>query len=538
MTRPDLLLPMVLLALPLGAQAPPRMTIAVNEADLRDVLRAATADTDLNLIFEPGLALGVQGLNLKGMTLQEILDGVLPSLGLVCTREGRNLTIHTGDGGLRFYHVDLPAMSRTGSKTFQVNASGQVMAGGAGGSGGGGSSSANTSTIQVGETSDPWAELESGLMLLIFGKAPERGAAAPTTAATTPTASSAAMPAAGTPGARGYADHGRSLLLQPSSGLVMVGADPVIQKRVAAYLQEARQRSQRQVLLEARIVEVSLGNDSQMGVNWNGLLSTAGNPASASLATGSPASPLLGAGQGLLQVVASSGRVQAMLTALARDNRLKVLSAPRLATVNNQKAVLRVVREEVYALPSSQVTPGAAGSSAIATSQISPLIVPVGIVLDILPQIGDDGMITLAVNPSISDVASLRSFEVPPVGSGSQLTQATATILPVVDRRDLDAVVRIKSGETLVLAGIIQNRESTTNRGVPWVRNLPLIGPLFSRNEKTQTRTELAIFITPTLMDNAAQIQVEQRNAEQRLGTAGAELNPPSPKAKPSLKEP
>jgi type II secretory pathway component GspD/PulD (secretin) len=102
----------------------------------------------------------------------------------------------------------------------------------------------------------------------------------------------------------------------------------------------------------------------------------------------------------------------------------------------------------------------------------------------------------------------------------------------------MDAVVRIKSGETLVLAGMIMNKESTDNTGVPWLRNVPLIGALFAKNQKSLVRTELAIFITPTLMEEPEQIAAERRSTEKRLDTAGAELNPAPPPAKPELKKP
>jgi MSHA biogenesis protein MshL len=304
---------------------------------------------------------------------------------------------------------------------------------------------------------------------------------------------------------------------------------------VAEFLRETRQRTQRQVLLEARIVEVTLGNDSQMGVDWRGLNSSSGNPSNSFFQTGGVSNSNVGAAQGLLQIVAQQGRVQATLSALARDNRLKVLSAPRLSTLNNQKAILRVVTEQAYALPSSQITPGTAAGGAVATGQVNPMIVPVGIILDILPEIGDDGYITLSVNPSISDVASEKAFSVP--GADLRSPQSTVT-LPVVNRRDMDAVVRIKSGETLVLAGMIMNKESTDNTGVPWLRNVPLIGALFAKNQKSLVRTELAIFITPTLMEEPEQIAAERRSTEKRLDTAGAELNPAPPPAKPELKKP
>ena len=443
------------------------------------------------------------------MSLDELLDQVLPQLGLACTRQGRNLLIRKPDPGVRFYHVDQLAMARSGTKAFSVNGSGQPIQGG--GNGGGGSQPAYTSSVQMGTASDSWAELESALVLLVFGK---------------PMPQAPANPGSAPAGSRSYASEGRSLLIQSNSGVVMVGAEPIIQARVEAYLKETRQRTQRQVLLEAKIVEVTLGNDSQTGVDWNGLLSTNGSTAPSAFSSGLVSNPNLGAASGLLTVVAQSGRVQATLTALAKDNQLKVLSAPRLSTLNNQKAILRVVREDAYATPSSQITPGTAAGGAVATGSLNPLIVPVGIVLDLQAQIGDDGVITLAVNPSISDVASVKTFAVPNAGGG--LT--TPASLPVVDRRDLDTVVRIRSGETLVLAGIIQTKETTENRGVPWIRNIPLLGRLFAKDEKSKTRTELAIFISPTLMEEPSQIQAARMDAEQRLLGAGGLVAPPPSK--------
>ena len=503
------LAPLVLSSLLLAQPPPDKLSLAVNDADLRDILRAATSGTDVNLIFDPGLETRVQGLDLKDMSLDELLGQVLPGLGLGYDRDGRNLHIHKLDAGMRFYHVELLAAARTGAKSFAVNASGQVMQ--AGGGSGGASSSAYTSSVQMAHASDPWADVESGLVLMVFGKPMAQG------------------PATGI-GSRSYAADGKTLLIQPNSGLVGVGADPATQARVEAYLREQRQRTQRQVLLEARIVEVTLNNDSQMGVDWNGLLSTNGNQPSASFSTGAALNPALApASQGVLTILAQSGRVQATLSALAKDNQVKVLSAPRLSTLNNQKAILRVVREDAYSMPSSQITPGTAAGGAVATGQIQPLIVPVGIILDIQPEIGDDGVITLAVNPSISEVVQEKTFAVPNLDGAVQAT----TTLPVVDRRDLDTVVRIRSGETLVLAGIISTREFTENRGVPWLRSVPLIGQLFSRNEKTRTRTELAIFITPTLMEDAAQIRAEKESAEKRLSASGAQVQPPAPEFRP-----
>ena len=141
--RHVLLLPCLwMAAMPLLSQAPApkRLTLSIRDADLKDVLRAAAADSDLNLSFDPALDTRIKGLDLKGVTLEEILDQVLPNLGLGYVRTGRTIHIQKSDGGLRFYSVDYLSINRSGRKEFSVNASGQLIQVSGGGGGGGGAS--------------------------------------------------------------------------------------------------------------------------------------------------------------------------------------------------------------------------------------------------------------------------------------------------------------------------------------------------------------------------------------------------------------
>ncbi len=526
-----------------NAESPRRISLSVRDADLKDLLRAAAEDTDFNITFEADIETRIKGLDLKGVTLQEILDQILPNLGMGYVKTGRTIHIQKSEGGLRFYQVDHLAMRRLGSKAFMVNASGQLIqsTGGSGGSTGGstggdsgggggqgtGSSSAYTSSLNTGNGFDPWDEMRSGLTTLVFGE-PING----------DSASVAGGQVAG-PTSLSFARNGKTLMIHPDSGLVVLGADPGTHKRVDAYLQELRRRNRRQVLLEARIVEVTLGNDSQIGVDWNGLLSAGaasggtGTDIRGTFATGATSNTNLDAAtEGLAKLVVQNARIAATLSALAREGRLQVLSSPRISTLNNQKAILRVVREEAFFLQNSQTT--ASGSGPVTTTvNITPMVVPVGIVLDILPQVSDDNTVTLAVNPSISEIVAVRSLVVQGVGNSGG---ASAT-LPVVDRRDLDAVVRLKSGETLVLAGIIRSKEGVDDRGVPWIRKIPFLGNFFTKKEKTKTHTELAIFITPTLIDDSEQMAVQRDVSEKRLEKAGANLKP-EPQTSSSIKEP
>ena len=197
------------------------------------------------------------------------------------------------------------------------------------------------------------------------------------------------------------------------------------------------------------------------------------------------------------------------------------------------EAFLSLLINIAFFLQNSQTT-GSGGIGGFSTTvNITPMVVPVGIVLDILPQVADDNTVTLAVNPSISEIVAVRSLVVQGVGNSGG---ASAT-LPVVDRRDLDAVVRLKSGETLVLAGIIRSKEGVDDRGVPWIRKIPFLGNLFTKKEKTKTHTELAIFITPTLIDDSEQMAVQRDSSEKRLEKAGANLKP-EPQTSSSIKEP
>ena len=521
--------------LPAQAPAANTITLSVRDADWKDVLRAAMQSTDLNLSFDPDVDTRVKGLDLKAVTLQELLDDILPDYGLGYVRTGRSIHIVKSDGGLRFYQVDSLALRRSGNKEFSVSASGQTIqaggssgggaSGGGGGSSSGGSNSSYTSSLQTSNGTDPWQELQLGLRTLVFGAAVPDVQTSPASATSGPVSTA-------------YYKDGKSLLINPGSGVVAVAADAGTQRKVERFLAEMRRRNRRQVLLEAKIVEVTLTNDSQLGVNWNSVLSPGSgtNPSgpgtgiSGSFVPGSTTNSNLSSSAGLFTLGVANARVSATLTALAADGKLKVLSSPRLTALNNQKAILRVVQEQAFFTTTSTTTGAGTTTGAVTTVSITPMVVPVGIVLDIQPQIGDDGTITMAVNPSVSSVVSISSKE---VDDASKNPLASAD-LPVVNRRDLDTVVRIQSGETMVLAGIIQTSDSTSNRGVPWLKNIPFLGALFNKDEKSKSRTELAIFITPTLLDDSGEVEANRNEAEHRLKDSGADPQPPG-KVTPSI---
>jgi hypothetical protein len=255
-------------------------------------------------------------------------------------------------------------------------------------------------------------DLESGLMLLVFGKQADKQ-------------TNSSSGTAASPGSRGHAADGKSLLIQPATGVVVVDADPATHKRVETYLKEIQKRSRRQVQLEARIVEVTLDDGSETGVDWSKAFSRGMTGFGGEFVSGEQALKDMSPTGGILKLTGSFKGLDLnmALKAMARDKNVKVLSTPRISTLNNQKAILRVVQEQPYALISSEVVPGSNGSAPVAVTKMEPLILPVG---SMDPNtVGGD-----FVNPRTFELAGLGCFQLsdrrellPPLYSGDEVVQ-------------------------------------------------------------------------------------------------------------------
>ena len=405
----------------------------------------------------------------------------------------------------RLFYLNYIAASRTGKRDMRMSSRSQSGGGGSGGTGGsgtggatggngqsnsgasGGSTTENQSTIITTNNSEVWTDLRLGLESIIFPSGrPETAAhqedAGPITSA-------------------GRDAAGHRILINPQAGVIMVHAEPAVLDEAARYIEAVEGSVQRQVLIEARIVEVTLSKDHQLGVDWAAALNPSGfmgmlgsalgvtNP-SIGVSTGSVLNQNVNPSMGRSQYSIGNGKVGMVIDALSRQGQLRVLSSPHISALNNQKAVIRVVREEVFFTQTSLVSQSVGPT--VTTENIENLIVPIGVVLDIIPQIAADGEITLSINPSISELVEVRTF--------SSTEGAAVSTQPVIDRRDLDTVAKVHSGETVLIAGIMRERKSEDLRGVPWLMHLPFLGSFFRRTEQASVRTELVIFITPTVI--------------------------------------
>jgi MSHA biogenesis protein MshL len=496
---------------PAGEKDKPRYTLSLKDVNLREVLLLLTKKSSYSLIMEPGIDAPLPVLDLKDVTLEDVLQSVLPGLGLNYRFEGNLLKVNKPAMQTRLFYLDYIAVSRSGKRDMHMSSRSQSGVGsGSGGSSGGagqsgsgssgGSTAENESTIVTTNNSEVWTDLRLGLESIVFigehpGNADRKQDSGPMTSASSDVS-------------------GRRLLVNPQAGVIMIHAEQAVLDESALYIEAVGGSVQRQVLIEARVVEVTLSRDHQLGVNWaavlnpassfQGILSSAlgvTNP-STGLSTGSVLNQNVNPSLGHFQYSISNGKVGMVIDALSRQGQLRVLSSPHISAMNNQKAVIRVVREEVFFTQTS-LSSQSVGST-LTTENIENQIVPIGVVLDIIPQIAADGEITLSINPSISELVEVRTFS--SKGGDSVSTQ------PVIDRRDLDTVARVHSGETVLIAGIMRERKSEDLRGVPWLMHLPFLGNAFRRTEQSSVRTELVIFITPTLISGK---RIEELTAEE-----------------------
>jgi MSHA biogenesis protein MshL len=509
-----------------GSEKSTRFALSVKEVNLRELLLLLTKNSRYSLIIEPGIDLTMPALDLKSVSLDEALQSILPNLGLEYRFEGNILRISRPGMQTRIYYLNYIAASRSGKRDMNMSSRSQTGGGnsGSGGGGGGGQSSGgggqsggssggstteNKSTIVTTNNSEVWTDLRLGLESIVFPAGKTDSSDKSKNDSTVPGATASSDAA------------GRRLLINPQAGLVMIHAEPAVLNEAVGYVEAVAGSIQRQVLIEAKVVEVTLSKEHQLGVNWSailnpsshfsGLLSNSNGVLSPSvqLSTGSPLNQNVNSSLGRVQYAISNGRVGAIVDALSRQGQLRVLSSPRIATLNNQKAVIRVVREEVFFTQTSLVSQSVGPT--VTTENIENQIVPIGVVLDIIPQIANDGEITMSINPSISELVEVRTFS--SSGGNAVSTQ------PVIDRRDLDTVAKVKSGETVLIAGIMRERKSEDLRGVPWLMHLPFVGNAFRRTEQSVSRTELVILITPTLVSgkNLEELTTEENERLKKM---------------------
>ncbi len=488
-----------------------KIKVSLESADIKDVLIALVKGTDYSLYIEPGVEGKVEVANLKNITLKEALDYFLPSLSLAYKIE-KNKTIHVFRKKFitKVFTFDFIAAKRKGQRRVAFSSRSQLggmgggmggMSGGggiiggsgggtAGGSGGGmGGQNESSATVDVKTESSLWKEFIDGLKTILFEGERELGV----------NQQGSGTEEGGVEGISFSTSDGRRLIVSPQTGIVLITNYPEKLELAEKFISAFSDASKREVWIEAKFIEVVLDKAHQMGINWNSIYTLAGfrgmmpdtqtlvSPTS-SFDSGSTTISSVNPSYGIFRFQISNNKIEMLLDALSTQGEIKILSSPRISTLNNQKAIIRVVREEAFFSTQTQVTTGVAGS--VTAPSINVQVVPIGIVMDIIPQISADGSIILSINPDISQLVGIKKFE----------SQGASAMQPIIDRRSIDTIVKVKDGQTVVLGGIMEERKQEILRGIPVLMHLPFVGSLFRRTEQEIKKTELVILITPHIL--------------------------------------
>lgn len=507
-------------------------SVVVNDVPVKEILFALARESKLNIDIHPAIQ-GRVTLNAVDQTLPAILERLSKQVDLTYRVDGNVLSIVPDMPVLRSYKVDYVNMSRdtTGfigaaAEIASTGRSASTTGGAGGGSNSGGTSgagAANSSRTAVNSESKNhfWQTLIQNLQDILAETDKEviitrAGSPAQATEAASQTAEDGTViPAANGRTASEDREQARTeyktlfaatVIASPEAGIVSIRATSRQHEKVQEFLDKIMTSAKRQVLIEASIVEVTLNDTYQAGIDWTRLgngfnmtnqlgLSTVLAPAGIAGTAGTSVPFSVG-------YSSTNSNIDFNLRLLRQFGNTKVLSSPKLMVLNNQTAVLKVVDNLVYFTIQSQISQGTAlGANNLQSITTTPNTVPVGVVMSVTPQINDSGAVNINIRPTISRVLSYVPDPNPQLGSGTTRIESR---IPQIQVRELESMLRINSGNTAVLGGLMQDNIQDASDHVPGLSKIPLVGKLFTGRSNFNVKTELVIFLRPVVLQNAS----------------------------------
>ncbi len=488
----------------------PRIDVAMNNVPARQFFMALVAGTRYTMLVHTNVS-GNLSARLQRVTVPEALDAMRDLYDFDITLQGNKITVRQPVMETQVFQVNYPTGTRKGSSDTRVAAGSladaPMGAGVAGAPTPAAGRTPDSSRVSTASESDFWTELKNSL---------------------------AAIAAIG-------AGNGRSIVVSPQSGVVVVRAMPKELRDVTAYLKATQLSVERQVILEAKIIEVQLSEGFQTGVNWSAFRAGSTNAVGGVLQPGTsltntPAAPLtgnnlsavMGAAGSAISTVANAGGTMfglalqgtsfaALVSFLETQGAVQVLSSPRVSTLNNQQAVLKVGTDEFFVTGvSGGTTTPSAGGAITTTPNVTLRPFFSGVVLDVLPQIDAEGNIILHVRPSVSQVTTVNKNINLGVGGQLQLPLASSSA------SEADSVVRAKNGQVVVIGGLMRESGSNDRSQVPGIGNAPGVGKLFGNTNRAMQKRELVILLKPTVIADGNQWNDDILKTQQRVRQLGA----------------
>ncbi|GIX35324.1 MAG: type II and III secretion system protein [Lysobacteraceae bacterium] len=507
-------------SLPPPRELPPVETynVVVQNVPAQELLFALARDARLNVDVHPSIQ-GTVSLNALDQTLPQILDRIARQVDMRYELGDGTLSVMPDTPYLQLYKIDYLNMSR--DAVSKVAIATQVAA--PGGLGGDQGTASNNSSTELSNTANNrfWETLVEAIRAILQ----ETDKILPDTAVLEAPAEGAEAPA---PQPVRYREAA-SVIAHAETGMLAVRATSRQHAKVREFLDALIDNAQRQVLIEATIVEVELKDGYQQGIDWNLLRQSNSrfrlgqNPSGGTeLPGGTPVTGTIPA-LGVLEHVGSVGSVDVALTIRMLENfgRTRVLSSPKISVLNNQTALIKVVDNLVYFTLNVNSQTGTANEPAQITVQSTPNTVPVGFLMNVTPQIGDDGQVTLNLRPTISRLT--RYVEDPGVALTLSLARSNGTevpeissLVPEIQTREMESIIRVRDGQTAVLGGLMRDQNERSSDEVPGPNRLPLLGELFKYRNDRKTKSELVIFLRPTIVRDPS-LQGDYRGFADRL---------------------
>ncbi len=458
-----------------------RYTVVVNDVPVKELLFALARDASLNIDVSSDID-GYVTLNAVEQTLPQILERISRQASLRYELNDNNLYIAPDAPYFRTYKIDYVNIARDTegsiSVATQVETTGTVDVTSTS-SGSGSSGTGNNSTTNVKSSSKHrfWETLTANIKGILGN------------------------------------DVDDSVIINAESGVITVNASSAKHLEIQEFIDRVMLNVQRQVLIEATIVEVTLNDRFQSGIDWSALI---GGNEYLNLQQS-----LLSSASSVLSNTFFSGTIQsdnsatpdfrATLKLLKTFGDTKVLSSPKLMTLNNQTAVLKVVNNAVYFTIESQISQGQQGSSNLSSIESQVHTVPVGLVMSVTPQINENMAVTMNVRPTISRIIDQVIDPGPQLIAATLANSGTNVVIPTINSqipviavREMESILKVTSGQTAILGGLMQDNYQRDQNSVPGVDEVPIAGEAFKQKDFQNTKSELVIFLRPVVIRNAS----------------------------------
>ena len=399
---------------------------------------------DKNILVSPKVNLPIT-LKLNEVSLESIFLAIEDSYNLDIRKHEYGYRVMPNSLQTRIFRINYLNIARKGQSDTGVS-SGNISG-----------ENTQSSKVETSYSSDFWAELEQTLKMMITNQSVN------------------------------------AVVVNPQAGMVIVKALTSELKTVATFLEQTELSSNKQVIIEAKILEVNLSDQYKTGINWNTFasqISQIGSNLFDGSFDGNSVTPIGDVG-GVFNLNINTGNFSGILQLLQHQGEVQVLSTPRISTVNNQKAVIKVGTDEFFV---TNVVAGSDSEDSSAAPGLSLTPFFSGIALDVTPQISQNNEVILHIRPSVTEVS--EKTKVLSIDNKTyQLPLAFSSI------RESDSIIRAQSGEIIILGGLLQNQQSNSQTGLPWFARLPIIGGLFGQTQDIKTKSELVILLKPIVVD-------------------------------------